>query len=158
MKITRINSDVVCLDEKNFNNEIFQSIPKIHLIKLNFRNPTVDRIKKVMELYPKTNRFIIEDHIREYNSILKRTSKKYYVMNNENSNMISFFRKNNKILFNFGKLNLMEYNYFTDEKVFVDILKNTEVIAIDKSGFDIRIDFLEMWKGNCILLEENKSI
>ena len=41
--------------------------------------PTSELVNQVLYLFPKTNRFVIDDNIREYNSILRKTEKKYTV-------------------------------------------------------------------------------
>jgi hypothetical protein len=97
---------------------------------------------------------VIEDNIREYNSILKRTSKKYYVMNKVGVDIISFFRKNNKILLNFNNLSKEERDFFLMDGIFDDVLRNTEVIAINKAMHDMKMEVLDKWKGNVIIAEE----
>lgn len=154
MRITKLNSDYISLNEKNFSDNRFQNIQRVHLIKLDFQEPTRILIDRVLNLFPKTNRFVIEDNIRDYNFILKRTSKKYYVMNKIGADIISFFRKNNKILLNFNNLSLEEKNFFLMEDVFEDVLKNTEVVAISKNMHDLKMEVLDKWKGNVIISED----
>lgn len=151
MRITKLNSDYISLDEDNFSSEKFQNIVRVHLIKLDFQTPTRILIDRVLHLFPKTNRFVIEDNIREYNSILKRTSKKYYVMNKVGVDIISFFRKNNKILLNFNNLSEEEQSFFLMDGIFDDVLRNTEVIAISKDMHDMKMEVLDKWKGNVII-------
>ena len=158
MRITNIGSDYISVNEENYSSEVYQSIPRVHLIKFDFAMPTFELVNKVLYLFPKTNRFIIEDNIREYNFILKRTEKKYYVMNRKNSNIISFFRKNNKILLNYMNLSKEERNFFLMEGIFEDILRNTEVIAISKNIYDEKIEILDKWKGNVIIIEKNERV
>jgi hypothetical protein len=50
-------------------------------------------------------------------------------MNKERADIISFFRKNNKILLNLMNLSKEERDFFLMEGVFEDLLRNTEVIA-----------------------------
>ncbi len=157
MRITKLGSDYISIAEENLYDEKLLSIPRVHLIKLRFFNPTEDKIKKVLSLDPKTNRFVIEDNIRIYNNVLKRTNKKYYVMNMPDVGFISFFRKNNKVL-----LNLLHLSPF--EKQFVlavcleDVLRNIEVIQLEEEDFlDAREKF-ERWNGNVILNNENYII
>jgi len=158
MRITKIGTDYIRVDEENYNSNIFQSIQRVHLIKLDFAMPTYDLVKQVLKLFPKTNRFVIEDNIREYNSILRKTEKKYYVMNKKQSNIISFFRKNNKILLNIMNLSKEERDFFLMEGIFEDMLKNTEVIAISKKVYDEKMEVLDKWNGNVIIVEKNKKI
>jgi F0F1-type ATP synthase delta subunit len=120
--------------------------------------PTYDLINQVLYLFPKTNRFVIEDNIREYNSILRRTEKKYYVMNKRDIEIISFFRKNNKILLNFMNLSIEEKTFFLMEGIFEDVLKNTEVIALSKKIYDEKIEVLDKWKGNVIIVDKNDNV
>ena len=154
MRITNVGTDYISLNEKNFSDNRFQNRQRVHLIKLDFQEPTRILIDRVLNLFPKTNRFVIEDNIRDYNFILKRTSKKYYVMNKIGADIISFFRKNNKILLNFNNLSLEEKNFFLMEDVFEDVLKNTEVVAISKNMHDLKMEVLDKWKGNVIISED----
>lgn len=158
MRITVVGTDYIEVDEENYSSEIFQKISRVHLIKLNFTMPTYDLIDQVLYLFPKTNRFVIEDNIRQYNSILRKTEKKYYVMNKQGSDIISFFRKNNKILFNFMNLTEEEKDFFLMEGIFEDLLRNTEVIAITKMIYDEKIETLDKWKGNVIIADNNEKI
>lgn len=155
MRITNVGTDYISLNEENYGDTKFQNIVRVHLIKLDFDTPTKNLINKVLYLFPKTNRFVIEDNIREYNFILKRTSKKYYVMNKVGVDIISFFRKNNKILLNFNNLSEEEKDFFLMDGIFEDVLRNTEVIAISKDMHDMKMEVLDKWKGN-VIISENK--
>lgn len=158
MRITSVGSDYIVVNEDNYGSNQFQKITRVHLIKLDFAMPTNDLVNQVLYLFPKTNRFVIEDNIREYNSILRRTEKKYYVMNKKKADIISFFRKNNKILLNLMNLSKEERDFFLMEGVFEDVLRNTEVIAISKKIYDEKIEVLDKWKGNCIIINQNERI
>jgi hypothetical protein len=158
MRITAIGSDLIVVNEENYGSQIYQKIPRVHLIKLDFEIPTYELIDEVLHLFPKTNRFIIEDNIREYNQILRRTEKKYYVMNKKKADIISFFRKNNKILLNFMNLTKEERDFFLMEGVFEDVLRNTEVITLTKRIYDEKIEVLDKWKGNVVIIDENETI
>jgi hypothetical protein len=158
MRITSVGSDYIVVNEDNYGSNQFQKITRVHLIKLDFAMPTNDLVNQVLYLFPKTNRFVIEDNIREYNSILRRTEKKYYVMNKKKADIISFFRKNNKILLNLMNLSKEERDFFLMEGVFEDVLRNTEVIAISKKIYDEKIEVLDKWKGNCIIINQNEGI
>lgn len=155
MRITKVGTDYISINEDNFSDQKFQNISRIHLIKLDFLKPTRILIDRVLHLFPKTNRFIIEDNIREYNSILKRTSKKYYVMNKIGVDIITFFRKNNKILINFNNLSKEEEEFFLMDGIFEDVLKNSEVISVNKDIHDMKMEVLDKWKGNVILSENS---
>jgi hypothetical protein len=158
MRITSVGSDYIGVNEDNYSSNIFQKIQRVHLIKFDFAIPTYELVNQVLHLFPKTNRFVIEDNIREYNSILRRTEKKYYVMNKKGSDIISFFRKNNKILLNLMNLSKEERDFFLMEGVFEDLLRNTEVIALSKKIYDEKIEILDKWKGNCIIINETEII
>jgi len=158
MRLTRINTDYIKVNEENYNSSEFKKIGRVHLIKLDFKNPTYDLIKKVLNLFPRTNRFVIEDNIREYNSMLRRTEKKYYIINKKGSDIISFFRKNNKILFNLMNLSKEERDFFLMEGIFEDVLKNTEVIAMSKKIYDEKLEVLDKWNGNTILIKKGEKI
>jgi hypothetical protein len=148
MRLTRLGSDYVCISEDNV--ERFTNIPRIHLIKMKFFNPTEDKIKKVLNLYPKTRRFVIEDNIRIYNQALKRTNKKFYVENADGVGFISFFRKNNKVLLNITKLSTFE-RQFALNICLEDILRNIEVIQLEDGDFEEYKEVFEKWSGNVII-------
>lgn len=154
MRITKVGTDYISINESNFADTRFQNIQRVHLIKLDFQEPTRVLIDRVLSLFPKTNRFVIADNIRDYNMILKRTSKKYYVMNKPGADIISFFRKNNKILLNFNSLTEEEQGFFLLDGIFEDVLKNTEVIAINKDMHDMKMEVLDKWKGNVIISDD----
>jgi len=147
MRITNVGDDYVRIDEDNL--EEFTSIPRIHLIKLDFMTPSESKVNKVLSLYPKTNRYIIEEHIKTYNYILRGTNKKYYVENAVGSKVITFFKKNNKVLVNFGNLTKLEKGFCLEN--FDDILRNTEVVIIDQEIFDEKKIQLDRWSGNVII-------
>jgi hypothetical protein len=158
MRITKIGKDYITINEESLRNEDLLKINRIHIIKLDFKNPTYDLIKIVLNLFTKTNRFVIEDNIKKYNYILKKTEKKYYVMNREGSNIISFLRKNNKILLNFMNMPKEERNFFLMDGIFEDSLKNAEVIAINKKIYDEKIEVLDKYSGNVILINGDDKI
>lgn len=152
IKITEIGKDIISIDENN--NENLINIQKVHIIKLNFLAPTHDKVEKVLRLYPKTNRYLIDNNIKFYNYILKNTNKKYYIEFNGKIGLISFFRKNNKILLNFMMLSPAELDFALDDRTFEDILYNTEVILINQQIFDSKKDTLNNWNGNVIISED----
>jgi len=160
MKITKIGSDYIIIDENVIDSGLsrFKKIPRVHLIKFNFAHPTETLVNRVIDEFPKTQRFVIDDNVKIYNSILRRTSKKYYVMNKKNTDIISFFRKNNKVLLNFNNLSKEEMDFFLLDGVFEDVLRNTEVIVLSKYIHDVKLEVLDKWKGNCIIASDNDRI
>lgn len=155
MRITQIGSDYIRIDEDNIDDDRLVSIPRVHLIKLDFFKPTDTKVKKIISLYPKTMRYVIEDNIKTYNYILKNTNKKYYVENSVGANVITFFKKNNKVLVNFNNFTDLEKQFLLSETGFVDVLKNTEVVMINKEIFNQKKDVLEKWSGNVIIHSGN---
>ena len=155
MRITRIGTDYVRIDEDNLDDERLFNIERVHIIKLDFFKPTETKIKKVMELFPKTMRYVVEQNIKTYNFILRNTNKKYYVENSVGAKIITFFKKNNKVLLNFNNLSLFERQFLLSDETFEDVLKNTEVIMISKEDFDEKKDVLERWSGNVIIHNGN---
>lgn len=151
MKITVINADFVNVDEKNIASLSEKAEEKIHLIKFGFAEPTRDKILNVVNTFSKTNRFVISNNIKLYNDVLKTTGKKYYIENEKGANLISYLRKNNKILVNFNNLRKIEADLLLDESVLMDLLRNVEVIQISKSVYEKNIDIFRMWDGNIIL-------
>ena len=154
MKITKIGEDLVSINEDTINDEKLLEIPRIHLIKLEFKEPTEYKIKGVLELFSSTNRFIIDDNIRIYNDFLKRTNKKFYVSNKPGTKLISFFRRNNKVLLNINFLSSLEQDFVLCEDIFCDILRNIEVLRMNKTVFNQKRDILQQWSGNVIIDDE----
>ena len=98
---------------------------------------------------------IIENNIKTYNYILRGTSKKYYIENSVGSKIITFFKKNNKVLVNFHNLTEYERQFLLSDDCLEDVLRNTEVIMIDQEMFDGKKDVLEKWSGNVIIHNGN---
>lgn len=154
MKITVMNEDFVTITEQNLNDLSENLEKKIHLIKLNFTEPTKEKILSVINTFTKTNRYVISNNIKIYNDILKTTGKKYYIENEKNTNLISYLRKNNKILINFNNLRQNELDLLLDEKILLDLLRNVEVIMIQSSIYEKYNTIFNSWDGNIILTEE----
>jgi hypothetical protein len=157
VKFTELGRDYIAVTEDNIKNEKLLSLPRVHLIKLMFFNPTEEKIKTVLSLYPRTNRFVIEDNIRIYNNTLKRTNKKYYVMNMPGIGFISFFRKNNKVLLNIENLSVFE-KQFVLKVCLDDVLRNIEVIQLNREDFLEVEGKFERWNGNVVLNEDGYNI
>ena len=157
MKFTELGRDYIAVTEDNIKNEKLLSLPRVHLIKLMFFNPTEEKIKTVLSLYPRTNRFVIEDNIRIYNNTLKRTNKKYYVMNMPGIGFISFLRKNNKVLLNIENLSVFE-KQFVLKVCLDDVLRNIEVIQLNREDFLEVEGKFERWNGNVVLNEDGYNI
>lgn len=152
MILAKPGTDIIKINEQTINENWIKDIPKIHLIVLDFFQPTEDKMDKVLDEFSNTNRFIIKDNIKFYNYTLKYTNKKYYVMNNETNNIITFFRKNNKVLLNM--LNLDNINKTFVKHNIEDILNNIEIILINEDFFKDREDIFKLWKGNVIIHNE----
>ena len=151
MRETKIGTDYIVIDEESINDEQLQKIPRVHLIKLDFERPTDSKVRKVLDLFPKTNRYVINDNIKLYNNILKYTNKKYYIENSIGDPVITFFKKNNKVLLNCNHLSDIDKEYLLDIAVFEDVLKNTEVIIIDQENYEKFKLVLENWSGNVVI-------
>jgi len=151
MKLTYPGKDYIVINESNIKEEELINLPKIHLIHLNFKIPTQEKIDAVLMLFNKTNRFVISNNIKFYNDILKKTTKKYYVMNNIGDNLITFFRRNNKVLLNLNNLRLCEKEFVCQNIVLQDILKNIEVIQLHKKLFLELSVLFDSWDGNVII-------
>lgn len=159
MKITIPGKDIVVIDNEN----LYKDSPyteKIHLVRLRFENPDNDKMEWVLNMFPFTNRFVVDTiNIKYYNYFLKRTNLKYYVINTENEweGVVSFFKKNNKVLLDFTKLD-------NNDKAFAlghalrDILNNTEVVLLDKKDYTGNIDTFNEWRGNCIIKDDDYDI
>jgi hypothetical protein len=151
MKITELGRDYIILNEENLKNEALLKIPRVHIIEMAFDEPTKDKIDAIFTLYNKTNRFVISNNIKFYNDILKTTSKKYYVKNIKGAGLISFFRKNNKVLLDTSILDETERGFILG-CCLADLLKNIEVIKILKVDFERYKSLLEVWDGNVIIV------
>lgn len=155
MIVSKYKEDYIEVDEKWLIHNHVPTERKIHLVKLCFNFPCEEMMDQVLDLLPKTNRFIIENNVKFYNSYFKQTKKKYYVENTlkDEKNFISFLRKNNKILLNLKAISNVMLKYFILELVFEDVLRNVEIIKMDKEDYIERQDMLKEWSGNVIILE-----
>jgi IS1 family transposase len=152
MKITQKGTDYISINEENINDTALKSIPRVHLIQLNFQNPTQEKIANVMNTWDKTNRFVVCDNIRVYNNLLKTTTKKYYICNKPGDMLISFMRKNNKVLLNFNNLDVLDKEYlFCSPNILKDLLRNVEVIELSTDQFKAFQPVFEEWSGNVII-------
>lgn len=148
MKMSIYEKDWLIIDESNITSSVEDQ--KIHLIKLDFEFPTREKIDEVIDRFPSTNRYIISDNIRFYNNELK-SRKKYYVENLPCVGLISFFKKNNKVMLNIDNLNTTEFEFV--KYFFDDILKNVEVICTKRAvileeAWAIGIQY---WNGNILV-------
>ncbi len=151
MKLTKIGQDIITISEKNLN-DLPSIDQKVHLIRLFFDYPDNDKMEWVITSYPRTRRFVIDTkNIRFYNSYFKRTNIKYYVINTNSyySGLISFFKRNNKVLLDVTILQQNEKDYIFSS--LVDVLSNLEVIMISKDDFDEYSHILSEWNGNVII-------
>jgi hypothetical protein len=151
MKITRPNFDYITIDEGNIRDEKLMKLPRVHLIKFDFDEPTRAKVDDVMSVYNKTNRFVISKDVKVYNDILKTTGKKFYVENIPGANLISFFRKNNKVLLNVDNLRDFEVKFVLHPDVLPDVLRNIEVVQMSNKDFERYNHLFEGWSGNVIL-------
>lgn len=156
MKITKVGSDLICVTEQDYTDNIsFEH--KVHLVKLAFDNPTSDKMFWVMKTFQNTNRFIIADNISFYNSYLKHTNKKYYVSNSEPNKLVSFYKRNNKVLLDTTQLSDFE-RQFVFNVIIDDILSCTEVVAVSKKDYVQYVEIFNNWNGNLIVLEDGETL
>jgi len=151
MKMTKMGSDYVRMNESNIADAKLLSIPRIHIIKLDFKEPTYDKLQYVLTTYKSVNRFVIDDNIRFYNDVFKKTNKKYYVSNTEKDSLISFFKRNNKVLLDTTKLNPFE-KVFVFSIALEDVLSNLEVIIVSEKMYNENPEPYEKWSGNLIIV------
>ncbi len=147
MKLTEVGKDVITVDESNYKD---WSNHKIHIIKLKFNDPTKEKVFEVLKNYRKTNRFIVFDNIRFYNYTLKNISKKYYIENDEDS-IISFFKRNNKVVLNTYRLADYEQDFLEEDGLLIDVLSNLEVMITNRLYYQDKFDIFQVWPGNLIL-------
>lgn len=146
--------DYITIDECNMADPSLQKIPRVHLIGLNFKIPTIEKVEYVFKTFPTTNRFVIQDNIRFYNDLLKKTNKKYYVMNEDGDGIFSFFKKNNKVILNVMRLSPLE-KAFVMSVALEDVLKNLEVIIMPEKYYREYNTILNQWTGNLVLTRSN---
>ena len=148
MKISEFNVHWKIINEKNIQEK---EKDKVHLIKLDFIEPSEDKINEVIENFPSTNRFIISNNIKYYNDAL-RGRKKYYVMNTSYMDLVTFFKRNNKVILNVHNLKDFEYDFILKNPN--DILRNLECIMMKKTEYNQNWEpTLEDWPGNILLTE-----
>lgn len=143
MKLTKLGVDLIKIDE-DYKPIMMDFDHKFHIIKLSFKEPNVLKILNVLKTFKDTNRFIVDDNIKVYNSALKSIDKKkYYVENVKGDDLITFFRRNNKVLLNTLRLDGNEVKFISHSKTFSDILKNLEVILVSDKFFKEKRSLLE---------------
>jgi hypothetical protein len=146
-----MGSDYVCINELNMADPSLQAIPRIHLIKLDFKDPTLEKVEFVMKSFSSTNRFVIDKNIKFYNDILRNTNKKYYISNTEDDKLITFFKKNNKVILDTTRLSILE-KAFVFSVALSDVLANTEVIIVGQKYYRENPGPYNNWSGNLILV------
>ena len=159
-KVAVPGKDVLVIDENSFE-ELMEVTQKVHLIKFAFKNDneeTIKSVKEVLNNFPSTNRFIVDNNIRMYNSILKDIPGKKYYVQNSNDKLVSFFRKNNKVVFSFHSLNKEFEDFFLNEDIFNDLLYNVEVIIMEPYQLDEMKWAMKNWNGNVILHDDKYPI
>jgi hypothetical protein len=159
-KVAVPGKDVLVIDENSFE-ELMEVTQKVHLIKFAFKNDneeTIKSVKEVLNNFPSTNRFIVDNNIRMYNSILKDIPGKKYYVQNSNDKLVSFFRKNNKVVFSFHSLNKEFEDLFLNEDIFKDLLNNVEVIIMEPYQLDEMKWAMKNWNGNVILHDDKYPI
>lgn len=151
MKLTKIGSDFIRINEANMGDPSLKEIPRVHLIKLEFKEPTSEKVEYVVNTFPNTNRFVIDDNIRFYNAFFKRTNKKYYIANKEGDKLITFFKRNNKVLLDVTKLTVLERAFIMNVAL-EDVLEITEVILVPQKMYKESPEEFNNWSGNLILV------
>lgn len=151
MKITKVGTDYVRISETNLADKRLLEIPRIHIIKFDFKEPTVEKVEYILKVFSGTNRFVVSDNVKFYNGILKNTNKKYYIANVEGDQLISFFKRNNKVLLDTTKLNPLE-KAFIFSVCLTDVLVNTEVMIAEEKFYRENLEAFNNWSGNLIIV------
>jgi hypothetical protein len=150
MRVAILGTDVVTVSEENI--DTFKNVvDKVHLVFLGFKNPTRELMEKTLRTFQYTNRFIVDGNIKFYNDFLKNTNKKYYVKNIENTKLITFLRRNNKILLDFTCLTKEEKTFILKE-ILEDLLFNVEVVMIERKDYVENKERFLSWRGNAIVV------
>jgi hypothetical protein len=156
--LTRPGIDVIRLDEDNLY-QYTTPQQKIHIIRLDFNEPTLEKMDYVINTFHKTNRFVVDvTNIKFYNYYFKKTSLKYYVINTSRmyTGLLSFFKRNNKVLLDTTKLNVAESLFVFNS--LCDVLSNVEVILVSKSDYNSNINIFDKWRGNVIIQDLDYGI
>ncbi len=150
MKISKYGEHWLTISETNIDK---RETDKIHLIKLNFVIPTEEKIDQVLKNFSSTNRFIIESgkYVKFYNDILKG-KRKYYIENTSNVDLITFMKRNNKVILNISNLMGFEYEFIIKNPD--DILRNVECIMMKQDEYENHWkELLIDWNGNVLIKE-----
>lgn len=145
--------DIIRITEDDYFSNIPKPLSKVHIIRLDFITPDDEKMEWVINKFYQTNRYVIDiKNIKYYNYYLKRTNLKYYIINTNNSwkGLVSFYKRNNKVLLDFTKLSKEEKKFVLNESL-NDVLYNTEVILINKQDYLDYHDCIDEWRGNCII-------
>jgi len=149
MNFTKLNTDLIIVTEADLTKSPLDK--KVHLIKFKFEDPTEEKVLEILRLYPDTNRFIVGNYVKEYNAILRDKGKKYYIQNTlGRTGLISLMRKNNKVMLSVPSL-VKEEKSFVLKYALGDVLRNLEIIMIDKKDFEKVSDNFRTWSGNVVL-------
>lgn len=151
-RMTTIGKDYIVLNENNIETEKAKHQEKVHLIELQFTEPDEMLLRRVLNLFPETRRFVISDFIRFYNNQFKRyRDKKYYVKNLKGDNLFIFLKRNNKVLLDFTALEDIEKQLiFKDLRMILDYV---EVVKISRVDYELHFKVFKTWKGNVIIDE-----
>lgn len=149
MKLATKGKDWKIFSESNIQDK--EQSEKVHLVKLDFEQPTEEKVEQVIKNFPSTNRFIISDNIKFYNDLLK-SRKKYYIENKPNTDLITFMKRNNKVILNVNILKDFEYEFILKNPK--DILRNLECLMMTNEQYQEKWnDLVENWTGNILLLD-----
>jgi hypothetical protein len=157
MKIAHQGRDVIRIDDGDYNTISKHDFGRVHLIKIDFCDPTNEKMNWLLDMFPKTNRFIVDDNIRFYNSFLRNTNKKYYISNRVGDRLITFYKKNNKVLLDTTKLTELErqFVFLVDLE---DVLLNTEVMIVTGEKYEENVNIFNGWFGNLIIDDKTYKI
>ena len=148
MILTEIGKDIISVDESNY---LEETNKKIHIINLTFKYPNKDKMNVVLDNFKKTNRFVVNDNVKLYNNLLRNINKKYYVSNNVGDGIVTFFKKNNKVVLNTFNLTDAEDMFLYDDGFLIDVLCNLEVMVTHDQFYENKKQIFENWPGNLIL-------
>jgi len=152
--------DIIRVTDQDYLNDGPNLDSKVHIIRLDFDSPNDTKMRWVIDKFYQTNRFVVDlQNIKYYNFYLKRTNYKYYVINTNVlwNGIISFYKRNNKVLLDITKLTQPEQEFVLSVAL-EDILNNTEVILLKKEQYVQYSDIIKKWKGNCIIYDSEYEI
>lgn len=72
-------------------------------------------------------------------------------MNVEGNSIVSFFKRNNKVVLNTFRLSEYERDFLEQDEFLIDLLSNLEVMITNRLYYQRKQNIFQVWPGNLIL-------